>query len=262
MTTQRQINANRRNAKRSTGPATEAGRARSSRNALKHGLTAREFTIDEREANALAAFLDDIVEVLGPVGALEDELAQRVALCSWRLRRIARLEVTKTVRFDVLPIGELNQEKRHLYEYMADGLCDSLIRCETSIDRMRQSALRDLERLQAQRRGELVPAPIVMDVTHTMDVRAPATSSGRDAGESRAEAAPASVVVDVADAMDVGASAEPVTSTEAGESRAAAVPEPIAMGGTHTTDVGANGEPLTSTGGRRRPEPSDMEPGL
>jgi hypothetical protein len=258
MTTRRQTDANRKNAQRSTGPATEAGRARSRKNALKHGLTAREFTIDDGEANEFAAFLDDIVEDLGPVGALEEELAQRVALCMWRLRR--RLEVTKTVRIDVLPIGELNQEQRYLYEYMAEGLCDSLIRYETSLDRMRQRALRDLERLQARRRGEFVPAPIAVDVT--MDVRTPATSTGREAGERRAEAAPASDVGDVTDAMDVGPSAESVMPTDAGNSRAEGVPEPIAMGGTHTKDGGANGEPTTSTGARRRPEPSSMDPGL
>jgi hypothetical protein len=249
MTTQRQINANRKNAKRSTGPATEAGRARSSRNALKHGFTAREFTIHEREANAFAAFRDDIVEALAPVGVLEEELAQRVALCMWRLRRMARLEVTKTTHY--LPkIGEITQQERYLYEYMADGLCDSLSRYETSIDRMRQRALHDLERLQARRRDEAVAAPIAVDVTPTMDVRTQVTSSGRDAGERRAEAVPASTVVSVIDTMDVAASAEPATSTDDGESRADAVPGSTAVDVTHTMDVGANAEPAASMGAR------------
>ena len=39
MASNRQIKANRENAKRSTGPKTEAGKARSRRNALRHGLS-------------------------------------------------------------------------------------------------------------------------------------------------------------------------------------------------------------------------------
>ena len=57
MTSARQIAANRRNAQRSTGPRSRAGRARSSRNALKHGL-AITLTHDPEmaeEVSALAA---------------------------------------------------------------------------------------------------------------------------------------------------------------------------------------------------------------
>jgi hypothetical protein len=262
MATQRQIDANRKNAKRSTGPATEAGRARSSRNALKHGLTAREFTIDERDANAFAAFRDDIVENLGPVGVLEEELAQRVALCLWRLRRVAQLEMAKAIDVYAPKFGEITRKERYLYEYMAEGLCDGLSRYEASIDRMRQRALHDFERLQARRRSEAVPVPIAVDVTHTKGVGTPVTSSGSDAGERRADEVPASIVVDVIHTMEVAASADPVTSTEAVESRAEAVQAPIAVDVTHTMDVGANAEPATSTGARHRPEPSDMEPRL
>jgi hypothetical protein len=40
MATQKQIEANRRNAQKSTGPKTEAGKATAKFNALKHGMTA------------------------------------------------------------------------------------------------------------------------------------------------------------------------------------------------------------------------------
>jgi hypothetical protein len=58
MATEAQINANRRNAKKSTGPRTSVGKERSSRNALQHGLLARESVLpdeDGEEFDALAA---------------------------------------------------------------------------------------------------------------------------------------------------------------------------------------------------------------
>ena len=51
MATFRQINANRHNAQKSTGPLTEEGKDASRRNALKHGLTETELL---READRLA----------------------------------------------------------------------------------------------------------------------------------------------------------------------------------------------------------------
>jgi hypothetical protein len=53
MTTERQIAANRANAKRSTGPKSRAGKARASQNAYRHGLTA-SMTMDADRVNALA----------------------------------------------------------------------------------------------------------------------------------------------------------------------------------------------------------------
>jgi hypothetical protein len=166
LTTTRQIAANKRNAQKSTGPATEEGRRLSSKNALKHGLTAREVTIDEAEAKKFAAFRDDLVADLAPQGALEEQLVQEIAVHSWRMRRVYRLEVNESD--DTNPLSSLAQEA------VAHGLgiqrtlsFPTLIRYETSIARLRERALHDLERLQARRRGEAVEAPIVVDVQHS-----------------------------------------------------------------------------------------------
>jgi hypothetical protein len=50
LATERQIAANRLNAQRSTGPRTEAGKANSRRNALKHGLTAEKMLLEYEDA--------------------------------------------------------------------------------------------------------------------------------------------------------------------------------------------------------------------
>lgn len=85
--------ANRKNALHSTGPKTPRGKAKSSRNAVKHGLCSLSPVVApfEREDD-WEAFRTGILESLSPVGQLETELAERVAFHSWRLRRIARYE--------------------------------------------------------------------------------------------------------------------------------------------------------------------------
>lgn len=78
----------RENATKSTGPRTLAGKARSSRNATRHGLTSRAVVLPTVEsADDWAAHRDAIVASLTPMGALEAELAERVAVLTWRLRR-------------------------------------------------------------------------------------------------------------------------------------------------------------------------------
>src|SRR5690242_1607422 len=76
MATEKQIRANRENAKRSTGPKTAAGRMKSSRNALRHGLS-RELLNDQNttikiEAIAQRAVPDqmDSMRVTAAVEAL------------------------------------------------------------------------------------------------------------------------------------------------------------------------------------------------
>jgi hypothetical protein len=149
MTTKKQLDANRRNAKLSTGPTTAAGQARSSKNALKHGLTANEVTLEHEDAKKFAAFRDDIIQKLAPVGALEEELAQHAVLLFWRRRRVAWLEVTETRCFSD---GECGVNPP-VYEFMSDGF-RNLMRYESSLDRTLQRTLRELERLQTRRREE------------------------------------------------------------------------------------------------------------
>jgi len=87
------IEANRRNALRSTGPRTVEGKRRSSLNAVRHGLLARTPVLlhveaeEDWEAHVMAT-----VDALAPVGHVETMLAERIALLSWRLGRVARYE--------------------------------------------------------------------------------------------------------------------------------------------------------------------------
>ena len=86
-----QIEANRANAKKSTGPRTPEGKERASRNALRHGLTAREAVIQGEDPEAYELHREEMLGELAPVGVVERMLAERVVGISWRLRRAERL---------------------------------------------------------------------------------------------------------------------------------------------------------------------------
>jgi hypothetical protein len=92
MSSLRQIEANRRNARLSTGPVTEEGKRRSRQNALRHGLTA-ETVIDALEdAEDYAAFEMAVAADYDAQSAVERELVLRLASLLWRLRRATAIE--------------------------------------------------------------------------------------------------------------------------------------------------------------------------
>ena len=92
MTSYRQIEANRRNALKSTGPRTEAGKQQSRRNALRHGLTAETIIGSLEDAEAYSAFEAAIIADYDAQSAVERELVLRLASLLWRLRRATIME--------------------------------------------------------------------------------------------------------------------------------------------------------------------------
>ena len=98
-----QIQANRLNAQKSTGPRTAAGKERASQNALRHGLLAREAVIAGEDPEEFELYREGMLEELAPAGAVEAMLAERVVGLSWRLRRAERLQ---NAAFAALDEGE------------------------------------------------------------------------------------------------------------------------------------------------------------
>jgi hypothetical protein len=93
MASHRQIRANQRNALRSTGPRSDAGKARSRLNALQHGLTARHVLLPGEDPREFEAFRRAAFDSLLPEGEVESQLADRVVTLLWRMRRIPLFEV-------------------------------------------------------------------------------------------------------------------------------------------------------------------------
>ena len=91
-----QIDANRKNAKRSTGPRTERGKSIAKFNAVTLGLFAKHGVIPiydgYKPEKAFQALLDGLHQDFRPVGFYEEWLLVKVAECMWRLRRATRCE--------------------------------------------------------------------------------------------------------------------------------------------------------------------------
>jgi len=82
-----QIDANRSNAQKSTGPRTPEGKETASQNAITHGLFAREGVIRGEDGEEFEMHQERLLDQLNPAGALEEILAERIVDLSWRLKR-------------------------------------------------------------------------------------------------------------------------------------------------------------------------------
>src|SRR6202007_2227756 len=92
MTSFRQIDANRRNARKSTGPTTEEGKRSSRCNAVRHGLTAETVIAALEDAEDYKAFEATVTADYDAQSAVERELVLRLASLLWRLRRATAME--------------------------------------------------------------------------------------------------------------------------------------------------------------------------
>jgi hypothetical protein len=110
MTSFRQIEANRRNALRSTGPTTKEGKRQSRRNALRHGLTAETVIEGLEDSEDYRAFEAAVIADFDAGTVVERELVLRLASLLWRLRRIISIET------DLLKIqSDIVRERRVLF---------------------------------------------------------------------------------------------------------------------------------------------------
>ena len=92
MTSFRQIETNRRNARKSTGPITEEGKQRSRCNAVRHGLTAQTVIGALEDAEDYNAFQAAVAAGFDAETAVERELVLRLASLLWRLRRATAID--------------------------------------------------------------------------------------------------------------------------------------------------------------------------
>ncbi|MBM3735090.1 MAG: hypothetical protein FJW39_04825 [Acidobacteria bacterium] len=90
--TQKQAEASRANGAHSRGPATTQGKAASSRNALKHGLTSRDIVLTTEDPAEWEALRQSFHDHWRPEGDMESRLVETLAACDWRLQRALAME--------------------------------------------------------------------------------------------------------------------------------------------------------------------------
>ena len=146
---QRKIEANRRNAKKSTGPKTALGKTISSWNSTRHGLLSqRPPRLYGRSKRHFTRLLGNLRQDLEPVGTLEEVLVEKIAQEYWRLGVAASYETS-----------ELERERP-----FATITFHRIIRYQMMINRQLFQAMNQLERLQRLRKGDNVPAPLNLQV--------------------------------------------------------------------------------------------------
>jgi len=157
-----QLAANRANAQLSTGPVTSSGRAASSRNALKHGLTGKAVLLPNEDAAQYQRELDEYIETYRPANDEELRLVQSLNDCVWRIDRIQRLEIGVLLKGDLECAGKYEdrspKERSLLIQAEAYIKYEKQLRNlhiqESRIRRVMEKDRAELLRLQAIRKRE------------------------------------------------------------------------------------------------------------
>jgi hypothetical protein len=164
MASQQQIEANRANSQKSSGPVTEKGKRAASRNAVKWSLFSELVVLADEDQKMFDGFARRIMTDLHPVGALETALADAIVACLWRWRRLHGIEVGLLTMYRVYEGADRGLATSFAHDASQMDSMGRLTRYETSLERRFLRLLHELQRLQAVRAGADVPPPAVVDI--------------------------------------------------------------------------------------------------
>src|SRR5215469_12166725 len=162
MVSERRIEANRRNAQKSTGPRSIDGRARSSMNALRHGITGQVSILTTEDRAAHDKFVQELIDRLRPEDPLELQLASLIAEDFWRLQRIRAVEnnILALGNFSEAAEIDVDHPEVHASLTRAQTFLDHskdferLTLYEQRINRAIEKNRRQLDELQAERKRQ------------------------------------------------------------------------------------------------------------
>src|SRR3954452_21963356 len=161
---ERRLAANRANAQRSTGPKTSAGKAKSSLNAVKTGLTGRTVLLPSEDVKQYQNHVKRFHEELQPVGELETNVVQNLADTQWRLNPIPSLESGLIALGRKRCAPDLFAEEKdpavravlleaHVFNTEASALKNLSLQ-ESRLRRQYAQLIQELERLRAERAAQ------------------------------------------------------------------------------------------------------------
>ncbi|HXP84059.1 MAG TPA: hypothetical protein VN841_05030 [Bryobacteraceae bacterium] len=158
---EKQQEASRINGAKSKGPATPEGRARSSQNALRHGLSSAIVVLPHEDRSQFEQLRDSYMDSFQPADQPQHDLVETMAAARWRLNRLQEIEANLFEKEMVLRASEMAKELKEMTEgeklaWVFDRMANhskSLamqIRYEGSLNRTYERAFKQLQQLQKQ----------------------------------------------------------------------------------------------------------------
>jgi hypothetical protein len=144
----RKLAANRANSQKSTGPNSDAGRAKSATNSRKHGLTGRFTVMTGENQEAFDNLFEQFMLDEKPVGSVEVELVRKMAEHTWLRERAARCQEACFVVMPQTPEQAANDEA----EVRVRPELERYLRYQSHHDRAYQRAAAELLKRQKERR--------------------------------------------------------------------------------------------------------------
>ena len=153
MTSDKKAQANRRNARKSTGPKTPEGKNASRLNALRHGLLSKDILLPGEDGEALRELAEGLRAEVQPVGELESILVDRITSLLWRLRRLERVEAGI---FAWELYGELAERANREARAQEKTALDDLLAANTTVTdgRKHREALEKAEEMRVKQDAE------------------------------------------------------------------------------------------------------------
>lgn len=148
MASEKQVEANRINAKSSTGPKSTVGKESVSQNALKHGVFSRKVLLEGESKKEFEALQEEFYESFQPKGLLEQLFCERALAAAWRLSRVTQMESML-----INHAAKKSYDSKGIIEvlgYDGDELA-LLSRYEISLERVLFRSLAELKSLQSER---------------------------------------------------------------------------------------------------------------
>ncbi len=144
--------------KKSTGPVSQAGKTRSSKNATKHGLLAKHLMIDGERRQDYNQLIDGLIESHQPANLSEQLLVEKMAITLWKQRRLIKVETA-----DIN--ANLERARKSLLKPIVTGSIDAfafpvnaerLLRYNALLDNHYYKALNALIQIQSKRKNEII----------------------------------------------------------------------------------------------------------
>src|ERR1035437_1582909 len=159
MSTVRQIEANRRNSEKSTGPTSVTGKAVASMNALKTGIHAKSLVLPSEKLADLEQLIDEHYQRHHPASPEARAFVDDLIRCEWTLRR---LDTVETQMWQYQSDDRFRDPKKYPLGYSASINPGTFTKLQYRVDatrRARDRALLALEKLSAD--PAAAPAPVV-----------------------------------------------------------------------------------------------------